>query len=65
MRADKGVDCLHQAAFLSIFRHGHGTYVQYEQISPFCLPVHEPVRIAYDRPRGRPIAKKKVCLTTL
>lgn len=27
--------------------------------------VHEPVRIAYDRPRGRPIAKKKVCVTSL
>lgn len=24
-----------------------------------CLPVHEPVRIAYDRPRGRPAARKK------
>lgn len=35
MRADTGVDCLHQAAFLSIFRHGYGANVQYEQISPF------------------------------
>ena len=28
----------------------------------FCLPVHEPVRIAYDRPRGRPVTKKKVSM---
>lgn len=28
-----------------------------------CLPVHEPVRIAYDRPRGRPVSKKKVSMT--
>ncbi|EPY79911.1 hypothetical protein CB1_000878011 [Camelus ferus] len=25
--------------------------------------VHEPVRIAYDRPRGRPVSKKKVSMT--
>uniref|UniRef100_A0A2K6SJ79 SURP and G-patch domain containing 2 n=1 Tax=Saimiri boliviensis boliviensis TaxID=39432 RepID=A0A2K6SJ79_SAIBB len=28
-------------------------------VSSFCLLVHEPVRIAYDRPRGRPMSKKK------